>query len=384
MIARLAVTAAAAALVCASVAQADVPVTARGDRLVVLPPHRAVRAGAARFQLDAPVPARPFAEMRQSDPLQGYVSTPPLVLDDGSLVVGVSSPPGVVWVQADGHVRASTRLDERPAGELTSGSDGRVFVSNEGGRIVWVVAPDGTVRGTLPAEPTTTPVQGPIVRDDGSVVVVANGGTAGVVSFFSPSGERVASRSLSVRTSSGALGLDGCVWLLGSGGASCLDANGSLHDAPFGRGANAVVPISTGALALVLGTEVQIRTPAGELLGRTNLRAPALWVAPLPSGGVAALRTNPSPELVLLGADAAVVARIPLSAGVGVRFLGVLSDRDGALVGVTNIGVITAYDPDGTERWHVDTRLHFERAPVPLRGGGFVIALSQGGLLFVR
>lgn len=384
MIVRRVALAASLVLASASAARADVPVTAHGDRLIVLPPRRTVRAGSERYQLDAAIPAHPYAQIHESDTHLGFISTAPLVLDDGTVVVGQSSPPAIVWVDPDGHVRTTGRFDERPTGELVAGADGRIFVSSEG-RNLYILGPDGTVRATIPPEPSTTMLPGgPIVRADGSVVLVANGGTGASISFLSPSGERVASRGLAMRIGSVSLGPDGCAWMLGSTGVACLDPSGALREAPFGRGANLLFPISAQSIGVMLATELQIRSPSGELRGRASLGAPVQWLVPLPSGGVAVLRSNPTQELLLLGPDASPIARVPVVAGIGVRTLGALADRDGALLTVDSNGTVVALEADGTERWRLDTRRHFARAAVPLRGGGFVAPLADGGLLFVR
>jgi hypothetical protein len=373
----------AAVLASASSALADVPIAAHGDRLLLLPPRRAVRAGYLRYQLEAAIPQRPYTRVHESEALPGFVSTAPLVLDDGSMVLGLSSPPGVVWVDTSGHVGNAARFDDRPAGDLAVGADGRIFVSGEG-RSLFTLAPDGTVRSTVPPEPSMQMIPGPIVRDDGSVIVVANGATSGSVVFLSPSGERVATHTLAMRVTSASLGLDGCVWLLGSSGVGCLESNGTVRDASFGRGANLVVPITAHALGLIVANELQIRTPDGELRGRTTLGAPVQWIVPLPSGGVALLRNNPTQELMVLGPDATPLAHVPFATTPSGRVLGVLSDSAGALVAVTSDGTIVALEPDGAERWRLETRQRFARAAVPLHGGGFAVPLAEGGLLFVQ
>jgi hypothetical protein len=95
------------------------------------------------------------------------VNTAPLVLDDGTIVVGLASAPGIAWLSPDGHLRASTRLDERPAGDLALGADGRVFATSDRSSL-FVLAPDATLRATLSSQF----VPGPIARDDGTIGVI--------------------------------------------------------------------------------------------------------------------------------------------------------------------------------------------------------------------
>ena len=374
---------AALLIVAASSAHADVPISLHGERLIVLAPRHAVRSGSARFQLDAPIPAHPYTSIHEADERLGFASTMPLVLDDGTVVVGVSSPPAITWVGPDGHVRVTAHLDERPTGEIAPGADGRVFVSSDS-RTLYTLGPDGTVRATISPESTMPPLPGgAIARDDGSLLVIAYGST-GTITFLAPSGERVATHPLTMRVSSAQLGPDGCVWLLGPQGVGCVDPSGQFREAAFGRGASQLTPISSQAVAVLLATELQIRSPRGELRGRAVMSPPVQWIVPMPSGGVTLLRSAPAQELVFLGPDATAIAHVAVVPSTA-RVLGALSDANGALVTFTADGTVVAFEPDGTERWRLETRRRLApRTGVPLRRGGFVLALAEGGLLFVH
>jgi hypothetical protein len=205
-------------------------------------------------------------------------------------------------------------------------------------------------------------------------------------------GERLGSTQLGSRIGSPTLGLDGCLWAATSTGVVCVDREGQRRDVPFGRGANNVIPITSNAVAVVLPAEVQLRAPDGALHGRLQMATPVQWWVPLASGGLALLRTNPSQELQILGPDATIVGRAPFSVGMA-RVLPILFDDDGAIIATTSEGLVLALEPDGTERWRLETRRRFasvqtngvtSRGPVALPRGGFVVALAEGGLLFVE
>ncbi len=363
-------------------AHADVPISAHPDRVTIAPMRRAVHSGYERYHLAASVPPAPYEHTHPGETLPGFVNTPPLVTDDGGLVVGLASPPGIAFVAPDGRVRASARLDERPTGDLALGADGRVFATGDG-RTVFVIAPDGSVRNTLTTTGSTSFNPGAFGRSDGTVVLVENGVNS-TVAWLSPQGERLGSASVGSRVASAALGLDGCFWVASSGGVSCVDSNGVRHEMPFGRGAIGVTSVTEHAIAVLLPAELQLRDPRGALRGRLAVNSPIQWLVPLATGGVAMLRTVPAQELQILGPDASTIGHAPFNVGIGVRVLGVLADESGAMIAATSEGLVIALESDGAERWRLDTRRRFARAPVPLPHGGFVIPLAEGGLFFVE
>lgn len=369
----------AALLAMAREGRAGPRLTAHGDTLLMLSSRDAARPGRVRNALSIPLPASPWARV-QRVALPGLAITPPLLLDDGTIVVGHASTHGVSWVDDSGNVRRTAALDDRPEGEMALGAEGRIYVASAN-RVVYVLAPDGTPRASidigLPA------YGGPFVREDGSVMLAVNvTPLTGEVITLSASGERMGSQPLAGQVvARPALGPSNCLWVPLTLGVVCIDDTGRAAREPFGRGGSLIAPAGPDTLAVVRGHELYFYDIRGTSAARVDVGSPVQWLSALPGGGVALLRIGPPQELWVVLRNGTIVARIAMPLQVLEQ---PLVDPSGAMLVAARSGELIALESDGSERWRLELRQPLLRSPVALPSGGVAVIGAMGTLLLIR
>jgi hypothetical protein len=356
----------------------------QGDRMVLVNPAPiAVRSIQDRYQLRAEIPARPWSRPDRRIGLVGGALTAPLVLSDGSVVIGTASSPRptIVWVNPDGTIRATAPLDDRPSGELALGFDGRILVAGEGSRSVYVVAPDTTVRSVIPVMGRVH--QGPAVLPDGNVLIVASGGSGPAeLTVLDTHGGWISRRTLGYGFQLQGLIPDplGCFWISSGSASECIDATGSRRQLPIGSVTARTTPIGDETVAMMVGTQLQIRSHQGAVRSAVEIGAAVTELWPLPGGMLALTRAGPPAELWLVTREGGIIARIAVGSGVE----GVLTDPAGAFLIVAQNGEIHALEPDGSPRWTLSMNEGIGEPPVPLPQGGVALVMAMGGLFYVR
>lgn len=375
-----------AALSCAALTTpgyCETALTARGDRLLQLPPPGTLPDPIRRFVLQAPLPNNPWNHLQRIS-LPGSPATPPLVHHDGTMVVGLTAPSGIAWIDRQGSPRVIARLqptDGTPALEPAPGRDGQVFIATDNGTVS-VVAPDGTIRHRVRL--FLQPLRGLIARSDGTVAAVSSSTAFTEIALLSPEGIPRIQRSVPGQLLSIPTYWSGeCLWLTVGTGPVCFDPSGAMHELSEGRGIGGVLPLDEHTLLTVNGSIAQITTTQGAVTHRLDVGAPVVQAWWLSTNRFAVLRSGSTAEVWVLSSDMTVQARIPVN---GSRVQGVFSDPTGALLIATANGELTAYEPDGTRRWTVALQETITRPPVPLPGGGLVVpseTRTSGGMLFV-
>ena len=366
--------------------RADLPIVLTGERHIDAQRRHGIASDRSTgLVLDALVPERPWPRVVVATDLVSHVSTRPRVVSDGTIVVGLQSPPTLAWVDLEGRVVRSVRLPDGLVDESEIAMLGRDRLLAVGARVAYVVAPDASVRERIRL-PGSGLASGIVALPDGTAAIATSvGGSArspGAVVYFGHDGERVDSVVLPVLPVSAVGDVSGDVWVLLPGEIARIDRERRLRAGPPLGGAlvRAIVPLGSGRLASIGEYTVVMSAPEG--ISAVLSTAPATinaWAATRDGELLVGLAGSPS-EVMRVAGDGTIAYRIQLAVG---RIQAILPDPEGAAVAVSTDGRLAAIEASGRVRWVSETHQMVTGRATTLPSGGFVIPRTSGGVLIV-
>lgn len=330
-------------------------------------------AGALSAQPVPRIAASPYRTVRVIT-LPGSTVTPVIARLGGGYAVGLAAPPQLVFLRDDLSVEAIAPLEARPD-SLTARADGAVLVSSEPGA-TFTVAPDGTVRDALTWRGTRNPSAW-FSGDDGSLYRSAIQEGRFYLQVIGPA--PYAQRRVAIPYSTATVtAVDARrAGLMTRWGYLCLDTAGRFQ--VVASLARVRVLSSLGGrdgVAFLSDESLAFAGPDGVPTVTLRLASPPAWVTPAPDG-VAVLLGGASPTLVRYDLDGTLRSQSTVPAG----SLGPRYDRTGALIIATNRGILTAFGPDGAERWRMNLGEDVIGPLVPRPEGGWLVSTARNGVM---
>jgi hypothetical protein len=346
-------------------------------------PSLARTAPSARARV-ARLPARAWPRVRRIALPTATCTPASLVVgtQGETLAVGIEAPGAVAFVQRDGSTVTTARLVGRPEGTLAVTRDGRVLAS--AGLRVSGVTPDGAVRSVT--EFPSAPRGQVFARDDGTLLAYlesASSRTQGTVTVveMNTDGDAVRSRSLSAQRLNGPVLLsDNRLAVVTSQALLLLDARGAVVRAPTFAGARHIVALDDGGVAIATDTTLSRCDRNGAVVMRTALAQPPQWLAALQYERIAVGGSGASPHMTVFDRHGAQLARGPMPADAAAP----LVDGEGAMLLVTPVGEVIAFDANARERWRMSLGEALRLPAVALPSGGVAIATTRNALVVLE
>jgi hypothetical protein len=323
------------------------------------------------------LPNQPWRALERIE-LPSPCATPPLLLPDGTIAVGLQAPSAIAFVSRDHTVVATVRIPSRITHPLAHDARGRVMVVAESR--VLTVTPDGGIRSDM-GLPSRAIGPATILYDGSATILSANGSRQVEQVHLTPQGNIQSATSVTAGIVTGPIALDDdCIGFFTPRTFVRLQPNGTFEEYPAPENIRFAV-FHRDTLAMISTNEIFLGSREASARVAVRLTATPHWISPVGDRRYALTVTtlNATHELWITNDRAEVVSRLVVPNGCTRP----LVSQDGRLLVSCQGGDVLAVNQDGTEAWRISLRESIH-TPIVALPHGMVIATQSNSLLFVE